>query len=94
MTGPEVTRATPTRHRGAAPVDTELEELVGSDVIDVEVEPVARPLLQFTVAATACVLGVTFIVVLLSWVLLLPVSGLFWLAVWSFGGTADCYPGC
>lgn len=94
MTGPDVTRATPAGHRGAAPVDTELEDLVGADVSDVEVEPVVRPLLRFTVAATMCVLGVTFIVVLLSWVLLLPVSWLFWTAIWSFGGTAECYPGC
>ena len=66
MTGPEVTRASRARHRGAEPVDTELEELVGSDVIDVEVEPVGRPLLRFTVAATVCVLAATFIVVVLA----------------------------
>ena len=94
MTGPEVTRATPARHRGAAPVDTELEELVGSDVIDVEVEPIGRPLLRFTVAATAYVLGFTFMAAILTWVLLPPLSALFVFSLFFPWGDGYCNPAC
>ncbi|WP_162924924.1 hypothetical protein [Mycetocola zhujimingii] len=94
MTGPEVPQAARARHRGPAPVASELEELMGTDVIDVEVEPAVQPLLRFTVAATLCVLGVTFLVVLLIWGSLLPLAVFLWLAAWSFTGTAGCFPGC